>query len=144
VRANVTRALERGKELDIAVKFNRRDQAVWPEHDTFVPCKYLWNFPFISWNGFVCLCCSRPDPKDQSFGNLFEKSFQEIWFGEEYARFREQVREGTQDTVCKSCQHHRPATDLGPQLDFAGDLKLFHNRSFRKKKKVASSLRSSG
>ncbi|MHC4851344.1 MAG: radical SAM protein [Planctomycetota bacterium] len=146
VRKNVTRALARGKEIGIDVKFNRRDQAVWPEHDTFVPCKYLWNLPFISWNGFVCLCCSRPDPKDQSFGNLFEKSFQEIWFGEEYARFREQVREGTQATVCKGCQHLRPDADAILQLDSAGDLKLFRDRSRRKKKnkKAASSLQSSG
>ncbi len=144
VRTAVARALKRGQEIGIDVVFNRRDQAVWPEYDTFVPCKYLWALPFITWNGFVCLCCSRPDPKDHYFGNLFEKSFQEIWFGDEYARFRKEVRDGTQNTVCKGCQHLRPGTAGSvPQLDSGGHVKPVRNRSRRKKKQKAATLEGS-
>lgn len=118
VRDGVAEALEIGKRLGIDVRMNRRDRDVWPEHDTYVPCKYLWSLPFITWDGYVCLCCARPYPKVHHFGNVFEQSFQEIWFGDEYARFREEVREGTQNSVCKGCQHLSPdAEEAPPEID---------------------------
>ena len=118
VRKNVEEALALGKELGVNVVFNRRDKHVWPEHNTFVPCKYLWSLPFITWDGYVCLCCARPYPKIHHFGNVFEKTFQEIWFGDEYATFREDVANGTQSTVCKGCQHlHPDAEELAEEID---------------------------
>lgn len=118
VRENVEQALALGKKLGTRVVFNRRDKHVWPEYDTFVPCKYLWSLPFITWDGYVCLCCARPYPKVHHFGNVFEKTFQEIWFGDAYAEFREKVREGTESTVCAGCQHlHPDAEETGVEVD---------------------------
>ena len=117
VRENVGVALAKGKELGQEIRLQRRDKHVWPEHDTYVPCKYLWTFPFISWDGYVCLCCARPYPKLHNFGNVFETPFQEIWFGEEYVKYRREVAAGVQDGPCKSCQHLSPTAEDAPPVN---------------------------
>ena len=117
LRTQVGKALTRGEEVGQRVRFERRDRHVWPDHDTFVPCKYLWTFPFISWDGYVCLCCARPYPRLHNFGNVFEQPFQEIWFGEEYERFRREVAAGTQCTTCKGCQHLSRDAEETPPVD---------------------------
>ena len=49
-------------------------------------CSEPWATVFITVAGEVRTCCLN----DLSFGNLFEKSFEEIWFGDPYVRFRDQ------------------------------------------------------
>ena len=118
LRDTVAAALKKGNEIGQKIRLNRRDKHVWPEHDVYVPCKYLWAFPFISWDGYVCLCCARPYPKVHHFGNVFEQSFQEIWFSERYAEYRTKVAGGTENTVCKGCQHlHRDAEEEIIEID---------------------------
>lgn len=135
VRENVQAALARGKEIGQEIRMQRRDKHVWPEHDVYVPCKYLWSMPFISWDGYVCLCCARPYPKLHNFGNVFEQSFQEIWFSDLYKQFRGEVAAGTQDGPCKNCQHLSPTAEDAPPVDL--DLE-------RRKKLVRSKTKLAG
>ena len=54
-----------------------------------------WLEPYVMMGGYVIPCCNilmsnkREILRQHSFGNLFEKSFREIWYSERYKRFRE-------------------------------------------------------
>ena len=37
------------------------------------------HFPYITWDGYVLLCCWYPDPDVYNMGNMFETPFKEIW-----------------------------------------------------------------
>ncbi len=53
-------------------------------------CKYPFLHLEIDFDGYVYCCC--PDYTNfYSFGNIFEQSFKEIWFGEKWQKFREDI-----------------------------------------------------
>jgi radical SAM protein with 4Fe4S-binding SPASM domain len=68
-----------------------------------------WMMPFIFVTGHVIPCCAGNEANEREFqkkyamGNIFEKSFKEIWNGEKYRELRKMIREGKVPTVCKSC-----------------------------------------
>lgn len=45
--------------------------------------------PFISWDGYVNLCCKRMNPLPLNFGNIFEQSWEEIYESDKYKEFRQ-------------------------------------------------------
>lgn len=53
-------------------------------NNLFPTCRCAWDFPFIDSEGNVYPCNIYPE----SFGNLKEHSFEEIWDNEEFIRFR--------------------------------------------------------
>lgn len=58
------------------------------------------NLPFhrakVEWDGMVKMCCHQP----LILGNLFEKSFEEIWFGAEALKIRSDITEGRLPEYC--------------------------------------------
>lgn len=68
-----------------------------------------WIMPFIFVTGEVIPCCAgneanrREFQKKYSFGNIFEKSFKEIWCSEEYKRFRDMIHRGEVPIQCTDC-----------------------------------------
>ena len=70
-----------------------------------------WTEPFILVTGDVIQCCAvlmqtnRSFLIDNSFGNVNEKSFYEIWNSERYKNFRKQVVTGNAEVpiICKEC-----------------------------------------
>jgi radical SAM protein with 4Fe4S-binding SPASM domain len=57
----------------------------------------------ITWDGKVVPCCFD---KDAHFvlGDLSQNSFQEIWNGEKYHRFRQSLmRSRSEIEICKNC-----------------------------------------
>ncbi len=71
-----------------------------------------WMEPYIMMGGYVLPCCAvlmsnkREWLRQHSFGNVFEKSFEEIWYSERYTRFRQMVNKphGKVPLFCKGCR----------------------------------------
>lgn len=67
-------------------------------------CRDLWERPYVDSGGRVTPCCLVPDGMMTHMGNLNEKSFEDIWWGEEYAAFRRGHLTGHPHEVCNGCQ----------------------------------------
>ncbi|MEM6297720.1 MAG: SPASM domain-containing protein [Bacteroidota bacterium] len=66
-------------------------------------CWRMWHSAVVTWDGRVVPCCFDKDASHQ-MGDLREKSFKEIWFGERYQQFREQLfRNRSEIDICKNC-----------------------------------------
>ncbi len=99
----------RAKELGIRVIYNDCAQLDKP---TISQCT-AWLEPFIFATGHVVPCCAGNEANQRDFqkkaalGNVFEKSFKEIWYSEEYKKFREMVHEGITPVQCKGCSVYK-------------------------------------
>jgi MoaA/NifB/PqqE/SkfB family radical SAM enzyme len=62
-------------------------------------CSEPWASIWVTSSGEVRTCCIN----DTSFGNLFERSFEEIWNGEPFLRFRRQHADREVATGCANC-----------------------------------------
>jgi radical SAM protein with 4Fe4S-binding SPASM domain len=73
-----------------------------------IPCYYGWLSTIVESDGNVYPCCRCYEP----LGNIFEKSFREIWYGYNYEQFRKNALKinRTKDTLsgcdCNSCNHY--------------------------------------
>jgi len=66
-------------------------------------CWKLWHSCVITWNGLVVPCCFDKDA-DHRLGDLQTQSFKEVWSGEAYQRFREELLQGRdQIDICTNC-----------------------------------------
>lgn len=90
---------EKGRFVDPDVR-NKLD--VFGER---MPCKKLFTDMLVYWNGAVSLCNYDWDEKD-NFGNVYEKSLQEIWDSDLYEKIREMHNENrVSKDICKECHH---------------------------------------
>lgn len=68
-----------------------------------------WIIPFIFVTGHVIPCCAmnegnrRDFEKENSFGNVFETPFREIWNSQKYKDFRKAVHDGKASLQCVGC-----------------------------------------
>lgn len=68
-----------------------------------------WTMPFIFVTGHVVPCCAsneaghRDFQKETALGNVFEKSFKEIWSGQKYKALRKSLSQGKVPLACKNC-----------------------------------------
>lgn len=66
-------------------------------------CWKLWHGSVITWDGLVVPCCFDKDGEHR-LGNLKENSFREVWQGEAYQQFRQQLFTGrNQIDICTNC-----------------------------------------
>mgnify|MGYP006269044565 CR=1 FL=1 len=66
-------------------------------------CWRMWHSAVVTWDGRVVPCCFDKDA-DHQMGSLQEHSFREIWHGDAYQRFREQLFRNRADIdICKNC-----------------------------------------
>jgi MoaA/NifB/PqqE/SkfB family radical SAM enzyme len=72
-------------------------------------CSSPWDHVFINKDGLVLPCCNCP-PWEQAaadsqgvMGDLKTQSFQEVWHGERFQRFRQQLLEGPIPSICQTC-----------------------------------------
>lgn len=66
-------------------------------------CRRLWTQPVVAWNGELCICCYDKDLKYQ-IGNLYQESFEALWFGKKMQRLRQQVLENRASIpICRNC-----------------------------------------
>jgi MoaA/NifB/PqqE/SkfB family radical SAM enzyme len=73
-----------------------------------IPCYFGWAAVRIMADGEVAFCCKCYD----SLGNVYEKEFHEIWYGEAYQRQRKAAHNINKQNhelercSCHSCSHH--------------------------------------
>ncbi|MBK7873019.1 MAG: SPASM domain-containing protein [Saprospiraceae bacterium] len=66
-------------------------------------CWKLWHSCVITWDGIVVPCCFDKDALHR-LGNLKQQTFQEIWQGGFYRRFRVQLLQGRKNIdICTNC-----------------------------------------
>lgn len=66
-------------------------------------CWRMWSGAVITWDGKVVPCCFDKDATYE-MGNLQENTFEEIWQGEHYQRFRKQLFNGRANIdMCRNC-----------------------------------------
>jgi radical SAM protein with 4Fe4S-binding SPASM domain len=68
-------------------------------------CLWPWKGIYITWDGYVKPCCSRPYFINFDFGNIIELDFEKIWNSEKYIKFREMLKSKNVPLMCKGCQY---------------------------------------
>jgi MoaA/NifB/PqqE/SkfB family radical SAM enzyme len=120
VRRKLREARDLGNRLGVRVGHSKRDPGIWGSKNAFVPCKYLWKMPYVSWDGYLLPCCARPFPGVFNFGNIVGPygdkgaSFRELWFSDPYNAMRRSVARGKDNGLCDGCQHLRPGGAAAP------------------------------
>lgn len=70
-------------------------------------CQRPWSLSYITAHGNVLPCCISPwvaeRYEDIILGNIHENSLAEIWHGEAYTTFREQLLSDVPPAVCRQC-----------------------------------------
>jgi len=96
---------KRANELGIQIGWNATVPQIKPPMETCV----AWWMPFVFVTGEVIPCCclneqnDRPWQRETSLGNIFEKPFREIWYGEEYTKMRRALLEKRVPRNCARC-----------------------------------------
>ena len=80
-------------------------------YDYTKKCIWPWVATYITWDGYVKPCCSRPYFLDFDFGNIFKEDFKEIWNSEKYVSFRKSLRSKNVPLMCRGCQYDFSAFD---------------------------------
>ena len=99
---------EMGRKLGVRVRFSHISESKLPPVEKCV----AWAEPYIMIGGYVLPCCAvlmsnkRDFLRKYAFGNLYQKSFKEIWFSERYKKFREMVLENKAKVpiLCVGCR----------------------------------------
>lgn len=114
VRHKLQAARDLGARLGVRVGHSKRDPSIWGSKNAFVPCKYLWKMPYITWDAYLLPCCARPFPGVFNFGNILQTGddkgtpFRELWFSDAFNAMRRRVAKGIEGGLCDGCQHLRP------------------------------------
>jgi len=99
--ANVKKAMNLAAEKGIPSTFTRVYGIKVPGE---VLCRYLWRQPYITWDGYVNICCGRPFSSIHNVSNIFEvDSFMEIWNSPKMQALREAIRAENVPSVCSVC-----------------------------------------
>ena len=76
-----------------------------------------WTEPFILVSGHLQPCCAlneanqRPYQEKHAFMNVFEEDFHDFWHGQGMKAFRQTMRSGGLNDVCRHCHvYHHPDT----------------------------------
>ena len=70
---------------------------------SFKKCRFMWNYFYITWDGFVPPCCAKPFPKEKHFGNVFEQPLIEILNTKDYQDFRQDWLNDASPEFCDKC-----------------------------------------
>ena len=68
---------------------------------TYMNCDDPWKFAFVDCAGHVRPCCGT----ERVMGDLADKTFPDIWYGDEYVKFRKALLSGQPPDECLSCIH---------------------------------------
>lgn len=84
--------------------FNNRGGIFSPK-EIYRPCWLPFYKAFVDWNGDVGLCCNDWARKQQPFGNILDRSFDEIWMDEKLSNIRRSLEKGLRKDLpaCKNC-----------------------------------------
>jgi radical SAM protein with 4Fe4S-binding SPASM domain len=69
----------------------------------FNHCWKMWHSCVITWDGKVVPCCFDKDAA-HVLGDLKKDSFRDIWYGDDYQRFRQKILQGRREIdICTNC-----------------------------------------
>lgn len=76
-------------------------------------CQWPWKSCYITADGFVTPCCIHgSDPALMNFGNIFEKSFRDIWNCAKYREFRRMLKSDRFPEICNGCTSYSNKRNL--------------------------------
>ena len=104
----VEETIKRMKKHDIFGVFSHSEADKNPPVENCL----AWMEPYIMMGGYVLPCCAvmmsnvRPQLREKSFGNLYEKPMKEIWNSDRYRNFRKSVNNPNKpiSPFCASCR----------------------------------------
>jgi radical SAM protein with 4Fe4S-binding SPASM domain len=111
--------LEYKKAVRLAEKLDIRFNSFF-NFDTkpgFKKCLYPWSGFYITWDGYLVPCCTKPFPLELNFGNVFEEGVMNCLNGNKYRQFRKAWYENKTPAFCKRCQLIEiPKVDINQNL----------------------------
>jgi radical SAM protein with 4Fe4S-binding SPASM domain len=78
----------------------------YPNFETinkFQMCPYLWNYFYISWDGYIPPCCAKPFPKELNFGNVFSDGLINSLNSSSFIEFRNIWLNNKKPEFCSKC-----------------------------------------
>lgn len=69
-------------------------------------CKLPWFSPNITAEGYMTPCCTISNPSLLNMGNIFEKSFEDLWNSDKFINFRSGFY-SKQPKACIGCQNYK-------------------------------------
>lgn len=99
---------ENGNELiptiDKYARYRMQENGKWSiKNQLLNHCWKMWHSCVLTWDGTVVPCCFDKDAS-HSMGSLKQKSFEEIWFGETYQEFRQNLLASrSKIDICANC-----------------------------------------
>jgi radical SAM protein with 4Fe4S-binding SPASM domain len=67
-------------------------------------CLVPWEIPFVDKDGQVFACCNAASANERPLGRIGDQTFDEIWTGVEFRRFRMDIVDGrTTPDICRRC-----------------------------------------
>jgi radical SAM protein with 4Fe4S-binding SPASM domain len=78
----------------------------YPNFETsnnFQMCPYIWNYFYVSWDGYLPPCCAKPFPKELSFGNVFKDGLIDSLNSSSFIDFRNIWMNKKRPEFCSKC-----------------------------------------
>lgn len=66
-------------------------------------CDWPWSGAYLSYQGYAMPCCMVATPDRSNFGNMTAHGVREIWDGEAYRAFRQQLASEQPPEICRTC-----------------------------------------
>jgi len=66
-------------------------------------CSWPWTSTYLSKTGDIVPCCIIGDEKVESFGNINDQNFSQIWNSTKYMKFRDEIKNNQIPEYCKNC-----------------------------------------
>lgn len=70
---------------------------------SFKKCRFMWNYFYITWDGFVPPCCAKPFPKEKNFGSVFSDNLINVLNAKDFRDFRKDWQEENNPEFCDKC-----------------------------------------
>ena len=107
----VKQALEEAEihpEMEITgLVFNDNEQQEEAKKDNqnngFRTCMSMWEYPYITWDGYYVPCCGKPFPKLLNFGNVFENDLMSVINSSKAQAFRKLWQKNVPHKFCHNC-----------------------------------------
>jgi MoaA/NifB/PqqE/SkfB family radical SAM enzyme len=66
-------------------------------------CDWPWSSAYISFQGYAMPCCMASSPEVISLGLINSDNFEQVWNGEPYNQFRQELASNKPPEICRFC-----------------------------------------
>ncbi len=70
---------------------------------SFKKCRFMWNYFYVTWDGFVPPCCAKPFPKEKNFGSVFSDKLIDVLNAQDFQNFRKDWLDERNPEFCDKC-----------------------------------------